>query len=442
MSQPYFPVIGLEIHIELDTKSKMFCACSANHFHRPPNTQTCPVCLGLPGALPVPNLEAIKRTVFLALALECRLNNHTWFDRKNYFYPDLPKGYQISQFFKPIGVNGRLKISPQQTVRIREIHLEEDTAKSIHQKRDNKKVTLLDFNKAGVPLIEIVSEPDLHSGEEAQKYAQAVHQLVRFLKISPANMEKGQMRLEANISLKKREQDPLPSYRVEVKNINSFRFLKEAIEYEIKRQALLLSQGKKLTQETRGYDSKNKKTFPQRHKESAYEYRYFPEPDIPPLILDQLLDIEKLKEQLIRPEEFTQKLINQYQLSSYQAKIISQNNKMAQFFLKAASLGKKKNLNSKEIANILINKKIDWEKLTPQEFIKKIKARREQKLVSGKKLLLIIKKVLSAYPQAVADYQKGKTNALAFFIGQVQKETKGKANIPETKKLLEKLLSS
>jgi len=442
MPQQYFPVIGLEIHIELDTKSKMFCGCSADHFHHPPNTQTCPVCLGLPGALPVPNLEAIKRTVFLALALECRLNNYTWFDRKNYFYPDLPKGYQISQFFKPIGVHGRLKISPQQTIRIHEIHLEEDTAKSIHQKRDNKKITLLDFNKAGVPLIEIVSEPDLHSGEEAQKYAQTIHRLVRFLKVSPANMEKGQMRLEANISLKKNEQDPLPPYRVEVKNINSFRFLKEAVEYEIKRQALLLSQGKKLTQETRGYDSKNKKTFPQRHKENAYEYRYFPEPDIPPLILDQLLDIKKLKEQLIKPEEFTQKLINQYQLSSYQAEIISQNNKMAQFFLKAVSLGKKEGLNSKEIANVLINKKVNWEKLTPQEFIKKIKTKKEQKLVSGEKLLLIIKKVLSTYPQAVADYKKGKTNALAFFIGQVQKETRGKANIPETKKLLEKLLSS
>jgi len=442
MTNKFYPVIGLEIHIELETRSKMFCSCSAKHFGKEPNSQTCPVCLGLPGALPVPNKEAVKRTILLSLALSCQINKTTWFDRKNYFYPDLPKGYQISQFFKPLGINGQITLQSNKVVKIHEIHLEEDTAKSTHRKINGKEITLLDFNKSGVPLIEVVSEPDLASAQEAKEYAQAIHQLVRHLKISNADMEKGQMRLEANISLKKHSNDPLPPYKVEIKNINSFKFLKDAIHYEINRQQKLLNQGKQIPQETRGYNSKNQKTFVQRSKEEAYEYRYFPEPDIPPLKIDKLFSIEKLRKSLPElPEQAVNRLISQYHLSPYQARIITKNRKVLSYFEKAAKAGQKQKMKTNNIANIIINKKFSIDKLSPQQLINKIKAQKTQTLISGKKLKEIIISILQNNPQAVGDYQKGKTNALTFLIGQVQKESEGKANIQETKKLLkEKLL--
>ncbi len=442
MEQTSIPVIGLEIHIELETRSKMFCSCPADHFGKEPNSQTCPVCLGLPGALPVPNKEAIRKTVLLAMALNCRINKRTWFDRKNYFYPDLPKGYQISQFFKPIGINGQIKVNDNRTVKIHEIHLEEDTAKSIHKNIKGKTITLLDFNKSGVPLIEIVSEPDLRSAQEAKEYAQTIHQLVRHLGISHANMERGQMRLEANISLKKRLDDPLPAYKIEIKNINSFKFLKDAINYEIHRQQKLLSQNKKIAQETRGYDAKNKKTFVQRSKEEAYEYRYFPEPDIPPLRLDKLFDLEKLRRSLPKtPAQIINELIQKYGLSPYQAKIISKDKEIFTYFETAAAMGKKQNLKASLIANIIINKKIAWKKLTPGQFIQEIKRQSEQTLISGSQLQSIIKRVLANNPQAIGDYQKGKINALTFLIGQVQKESQGKADIRETQKILKEELA-
>jgi len=443
MTNKFYPVIGLEIHIELETDSKMFCSCSANHFDKEPNSQTCPVCLGLPGALPVPNKEAIKITILLSLALDCQISKTTWFDRKNYFYPDLPKGYQISQFFKPLGKNGQITLQSNKVVKIREIHLEEDTAKSIHRKINGKEVTLLDFNKSGVPLIEVVSEPDLTSAQEAKEYAQAIHQLVRHIKISHADMEKGQMRLEANISLKKRPNDPLPSYRIEIKNINSFKFLKDSINYEISRQQKLLNQGKQISQETRGYDSKNKKTFVQRSKEEAYEYRYFPEPDIPPFIIDKLFPIEELRKSIPElPEQTVNRLMSQYHLSSYQAKIIAKNHKTLSYFEKAAKVGQKQKMKADNIANVIINKKLFINKLSPQQLINKIEAKKGQVLISGKELKEIITGVLQNNPQAVGDYKKGKITAITFLIGQVQKGTKGKANIPETKKLLEKGLNS
>jgi len=441
MTNKFYPVIGLEIHVELETRSKMFCSCSAKHFGKEPNSQTCPFCLGLAGALTVPNKEAIKRTLFLALALGCQINKNSWFDRKNYFYPDLPKGYQISQFFKPLGVNGKIILQSNKVVKIHEIHLEEDTAKSIHRKVNGKEVTFLDFNKSGIPLIEVVSEPDLTSAQEAKDYAQAIHQLVRRLKISHADMEKGQMRLEANISLKKYLNDPLPPYKVEIKNINSFKFLKDAIDYEINRQQKLLNQEKQIPQETRGYDSKNKKTFIQRSKEKAYEYRYFPEPDIPPLVIDKLFDIESLKKSLPElPEQAINRLINQYHLSLYQAKIITKTHKVLSYFEKAARAGQKQKIKANDIANIIINKKLSINKLSPPQLINKIREREEQALVGGAKLRSVIKKVLIANPKAIGDYKKGKTNALAFLIGQVQKETKGKADIKQAQKMLREKL--
>ena len=434
----FSPVIGLEIHLELPTLSKMFCSCPADHFGKEPNSQTCPVCLGLPGALPVPNKEAIRRTLLLALALNCQINKRTWFDRKNYFYPDLPKGYQISQFFKPLGINGQLTLSSGKIIRIREIHLEEDTAKSLH--RDDS--TLLDFNKSGVPLVEIVSEPDLSSAEEAVDYAKTIHTLVRKIKISPADMEKGQLRLEANISLKKDPQDPLPNYKVEVKNINSFKFLKDAITYEIKRQQELLKDNKKIIQETRGYDAKNKKTFSQRTKEEAYEYRYFPEPDIPPLNLEKIFDFSKLSQEIPElPEQTLKRLKSDYHLSDQEGKILSKDKKSLDYFEEAVKFGQKESLSPQEIANTIINKRLPWEKLSPQELILKIKSQKEQALVGGGELASIIDQVLAKNPQAVADFKKGKENALGFLIGQVQKETKGKADVRQAQEMLRRELT-
>ena len=429
----FSPVIGLEIHLELPTLSKMFCPCPADHFGKEPNSQTCPVCLGLPGALPVPNKEAIRRTLLLALALNCQINKRTWFDRKNYFYPDLPKGYQISQFFKPLGINGQLTLSSGKKINIREIHLEEDTAKSLH--RDGH--TLLDFNKSGVPLVEIVSEPDLSSAEEAVEYAKALHTLIRKIKISPADMEKGQLRLEANISLKKDPKDPLPKYKVEVKNINSFKFLKDAITYEIKRQKELLENNKKIIQETRGYDAKNKKTFSQRTKEEAYEYRYFPEPDIPPLNLEEIFNFDKLKKEIPElPEQTIRRLETDYQLAAADAQIFSKSKKALDYFEKAVKFGQKENIGPQQVANIIINKRLPWEKLSPQELILKIKGQKEQALVGGGELENIIKGVIAKNPQAVADFKKGKENALGFLIGQIQKETKGKADVRQAQEML------
>lgn len=433
MSELY-PVIGLEIHIELDTKAKMFCSCPAEHFNQEPNTLTCPVCLGLPGALPVPNQEAIKRTVQLALGLDCRLNEKTWFDRKNYFYPDLPKGYQISQFFRPIGEKGQLKVG-EKTIGIKEIHLEEDTAKSLHQGSQR----LLDFNKSGVPLIEVVSQPDITGSKQARQYAETLQRLVRHLKISPAVMAKGQMRLEANISLKEKPADELPDYRVELKNINSFRYLQQAIDYEINRQNRLLKEGKKIPQQTRGFNAKDGTTFRQRVKEEAYEYRYFPEPDIPPLQLNELFDLAKLKNNLPEtPTLKTTRLQKEYNLSSYQARILVEKYPRAE---KVLQIAQKENININDIANAIINKDFSLKKLTPETFVKKFKAAQDVKLITGKELKKYCRRVVEENPAVVAKYQGGKTSVLGFFIGQIQAKTDGKANATEAKQFLQQLLT-
>jgi len=283
----YEPVIGLEIHLELKVRSKMFCRCRADYFGKKPNSLTCPVCLGLPGALPYPNKKAIEWTVLLGLALGCEIPLEAKFDRKNYFYPDLPKGYQISQYFMPFCRRGHLTVKTanckQKVVRINRVHLEEDTGKLLHTDFEGQNLTLIDFNRAGVPLVEIVSEPDLDSIEEMIEYAKKIRQLVKGLEISDADMEKGQMRFELNISLRRSGNQKLPSYRVEVKNINSFKFLEKAAKYEIRRQTEIWEAGKKPLQETRGFAEKRQVTFSQRGKEEAKDYRYFPEPDIPPI---------------------------------------------------------------------------------------------------------------------------------------------------------------
>jgi aspartyl-tRNA(Asn)/glutamyl-tRNA(Gln) amidotransferase subunit B len=277
----YIPVIGMEIHVELKTKSKMFCSCQNDlALGKEANVDICPVCTGQPGTLPVPNAEAIKFVQLAGLALNCELKAMSKFDRKNYFYPDIPKGYQISQYDQPLCEKGYLEIDGKK-IGITRIHLEEDTGKSMHPK--NADYSLVDFNRSGVPLMELVTEPDLENGKQTRLFCQKLQQIFRYLDISDADMEKGQMRCEVNISLYKKGEDKLSGTKVEVKNINSFKFVEKAIDYEIKRQTEIMEKGEKIVQETRGFDSVKNITFSQRSKESAHDYRYFPEPDIPSL---------------------------------------------------------------------------------------------------------------------------------------------------------------
>lgn len=282
----YEPVIGLEIHVQAKTKSKMFCSCAAEYFGSEPNTNVCPVCLGLPGALPVPNKAAVDQTLRIALALNCEINKYSKFDRKNYFYPDLPKGYQISQYDLPFGKDGSLEIETgegKRQIRIRRVHLEEDTGKSVHE----GEYTYLDYNKSGMPLMEIVTEPDFNTLSEVTAFAKLLRQTVIYTGVSNAEMQKGQMRFELNISLRTNEPEgELPPYRVEVKNIGSISVLEKVIEYEMARQKEILEAGGKLSNETRGLKDMTGETVSQRVKEGENDYRYFPEPDIPPVVID------------------------------------------------------------------------------------------------------------------------------------------------------------
>jgi len=489
----YQPKIGLEIHVELKTDSKMFCSCKNDSQEKEPNVNICPICLGHPGVLPTINIGAVKLVIKTGLALNCKIAKTSKFERKNYFYPDLPKGYQISQYKDPLCKEGFLIIpSNNKKIRIRRIHLEEDTARLIHP--EGKNYSLLDFNRAGIPLMELVTEPDIESAKEAKEFAKELQLILRYLGVSDADMEKGQMRVEANVSLSQISNLKSQSLgtKVEIKNLNSFRAVERAIEYEIRRQSKILEGGGEVIQETRGWNEKKGITFSQREKEEAHDYRYFPEPDLPPMEFDKdfILDLEDQLPEL--PFEKRERFRQEYNLSSKIIDTLISNKDLSEYFEKTISelfeWAKEKNISRENYqklvqiaANYLLSEVLGLLKgkpfsekefhITPENFAEFITILYKKNLSSKiAKILLkemfetkkdpsdileekelvqiqdqdtlrnIIVTVITNNQMAVEDYKKGKENALQFLMGQVMRETKGKADPAITKKLLRELL--
>ena len=514
----YIPVIGMEIHVEPKTDSKMFCSCkNGMGLEKEPNVDICPVCTAQPGTLPFPNQKAIEFVQLAGLALDCELRSESKFDRKNYFYPDIPKGYQISQYDQPFCQNGVLEIpnfplesgsrqggdkskiqnnnqiqnSNIQTkkIGITRIHLEEDTGKLVHPKGAN--YSLVDFNRAGVPLMELVTEPDIESGAEARLFCQKLQQICRYLGISDADMEKGHMRCEVNLSLHQEDEERLSGTKVEVKNINSFRFVEKAVEYEIRRQTEILDKGEKVIQETRGFNGNRNITVSQRKKESAHDYRYFPEPDIPPLRFNKDY-LNSLKQRLPElPEAKKKRMTEEYQLSQESVEVITGDKNLADYYEAVVSELEEKVKNKetaaerekclKLAANYIANElqkhliknyqTIADVKITPENYAEFIGIVAEGKINSSaaqavleemyrtggdpsqiidrkglmqmndeKELEGMVDRIIAENQKSVEDYRHGKQNALQFLMGKTMSESKGKANPAIVINLLKKKL--
>ncbi len=481
----YESVIGLEIHTELLTKSKMFCGCSARTFGAKPNTFTCPVCLGLPGSLPVINEKAIEYTLKIALALNCSIPEFTQFHRKNYFYPDMPKNYQISQYDFPLGVEGFLNIEVDGKTRrigIIRVHLEEDTGKLIHIGGTGRiaeaDYSLVDFNRAGIPLVEIVTKPDIRTPEEAKAFMQELRNILLHLGVSDCNMEEGSLRCDANISIRPKNSNLLGT-KTEIKNLNSFRALQRGLAYEIERQISLLQSGAQVTQETRHFDAAKNITTVLRTKEEAHDYRYFPEPDLVPMEISRDW-INEIKEKLPElPEQRRKRFIETYSLSEYDARILTSSKAMGDFFEECM----KSYSNPKSVANWILgemsaalneaNLGIDECAVTPKHLVELLKLI-DKGIISGKiakavfsemfetgklpqiiveekgmvqisdqdALVKIIEQVIAENPSQVEEYKSGKEKVLGFFVGQVMRLTLGKANPQLVNELLRKKLSS
>ncbi|AEX85671.1 glutamyl-tRNA amidotransferase [Marinitoga sp. 1135] len=473
----YKTTIGLEIHVQLLTKTKAFCSCSANAFESEPNTNICPVCTGQPGALPVFNEEALKLGIKAAIALNAKINEYSRFDRKNYFYPDLPKGYQITQYFYPLANDGYIEIEGKK-IRIERMHLEEDSGKMFHEgeKLESASYSLVDYNRSGIPLIEIVTKPDIESPKEARLFMEKLRNILRYAEISTGDMEKGALRCDANISITNTETG-FQSNRVEVKNINSFKFVEKALEYERERIIQHLEEGKNVPMETRGWNFATRSTFSMRSKEEEADYRYFPEPDIPPVIVTEK-DIEEVKKTM--PEmidEKKERFIKEYTIKEYDAEILASDKELADYFEKCAKLVKNPQFVSNFIITDLLremnknNIELKDIKVSPEHFkeleelidsgkistkIAKeifidvfetgkspadiVKEKGLEQIDDDETLKEIIKKIIENNPKQVQQYKNGKTKLLGFFVGQLMKETKGKANPQKANKLVKEML--
>lgn len=470
-------VIGLEVHVQLATKSKIFSGASTL-FGSAPNTQACNIDLGMPGVLPVLNEEVLKMAIKFGLSINANINSPTQFARKNYFYPDLPKGYQISQLDNPIVEGGGLEITlkdgSKKKIRITRAHLEEDAGKSLHE--DFEGLTGIDLNRAGTPLLEIVSEPDLSSPEEAVAYLKKIHSIIRYLEISDGNMAEGSMRCDANVSLRKKGSKELGT-RTETKNVNSFKFVEKAIQHEIRRQMKVLESGKRVTQETRLYDSQLDETRPMRSKEFANDYRYFPEPDLLPVILDEdfIKSVKDLMPEL--SEEKEKRFIREYKLSDYDANVLSVDPNLSNFFEEVVVRSRNPKLSANWIMGELsafLNKenlsiletKVDsinlgnllsriedstisgkiakevfeemWNsKKSPDEIIQE---KGLKQVTDSSEIEQIINQVLEQNQTQLEQYKSGKVKLFGFFVGQVMKASRGKANPEQVNKLLEERL--
>jgi aspartyl-tRNA(Asn)/glutamyl-tRNA(Gln) amidotransferase subunit B len=483
----YETVIGLEVHAQLLTKSKMYCACSSDYASTPPNTHVCPVCLGMPGVLPVINRQAVEYVMMTALALNCGVAEYTKFDRKNYAYPDLMKGYQISQFDQPIGLKGWLSIEVNGQTKnagITRVHLEEDVAKLMHRNESGETYSLVDVNRSGVPLMEVVGEPDLRSPEEARQYLHKLHSILQYLGVSTGNMEEGSFRCDANISIRPEGSTEYMT-KVEVKNMNSFRSVFRALEFEEKRQREMAAAGARLEQETRGWVEATGKTVSQRSKEHAHDYRYFPEPDLPPLNISRTW-VEEVRAKLPElPEAKRDRFVSEYGLPRYDADLLTGEKVTADYFESAVKLGLPVNIpldkRAKAISNWILgefnrllnvtNIPINTAKVTQQQLCQLVAVvekgtinmataktvfeemfntgKSAEEIVAAKGLSQIsdtsaiesvIVDAIKANPQALADYKAGKVQSVKFLVGQVMKVTKGRANPQVVNELLEKKL--
>ena len=464
MSMEYETVIGLEVHCQLKTNTKVWCSCDADYDNKEPNTAVCPICTGQPGALPKLNEKVLDYAIKAALALGCEINRESYFDRKNYFYPDSPKNYQITQFFKPYAENGVLKITTnsgkEASVGIERIQIEEDTAKSIHTASE----TLLNYNRASVPLIEIISKPEIKNAEEAYAYLNTLKDRLKYTKVSDVSMELGSLRCDANVSVRKKGETKLGT-RTETKNLNSFKAVVKAIEYETNRQIEVLENGGRVVQETRLWDEENAVTKPMRSKEEAMDYRYFPEPDLPAIIITESR-LSNVKDEMPEfADEKAKRFINEYKLNEMEAATLSSEQELAEYYEEVVKVSDDARLAANwvltEILRVLKEKNISIEEFSVEpenigKLIKLIKANtisskiakdvfeillsenKDPEIIVKEKGLVqitdnseiekIVEQVLAENPQSVEDYKTGKSNALKYLVGQSMRLSKGKAN--------------